>query len=966
MKRIIIWGVLSILSCHIKGQNKEITGAVFDGNTHEIMVGATVYNKNNNTGVVTDIQGRYKLKANIGDTIGVRFIGYREKFFLCEKSDNNKVILFPVTKILEETIVVAYGRRSKKKLNGAVTSINDNNLRTSVSNIGALLQGRVSGLQSITESGDPNAAPIMFLRGASSVHAYAGPLYVLNGLVVEASFIQKITPSNISSISILKDATATALYGSRGANGVIVIETKQAKTKGFHVGASVTYGLRYPNLLPVDLMSSKEKLQYEVLLGIKRLSEERIDELAANPTNWEKEVLRRGTSTELGVNIEGGKGKAAFRHQLSYRKDVGTLQNSSLDNFSFTSRLNHHLGDKITTSLFFYGNYLDAKNPTGIGDKLVKNSPVIQAYLNNPYDAPRDEKGNYISTSLGPNAIRDLEMINNETKTYHLRMQGNFKWDILAGFYFTGLYSWNYSHSLLDQFNPPGISMYQLDPSSSIQGDKKRSYSGNTRLQSSNQLHYKHHLSNHHIELMGAFETDYRKEDGFIALAKGYVSPLLSSLSSAEKPFQTAERYWERNMLSYISFIKYDWNNIIFFDGSFRRDGSSVFGKNNPYSNFYSLGSGLDLSGCVFNENVDLFKIRFSYGTSGNESISPYQTMKLYKFNQYYSGKKAGAAKQVGNKALGWEKSLSKSIGFDFLSKGSKYGISLDWYEQYTDDLLLDVQLSRLYGFSTKMMNAGAVRNRGFETSFTATPWTKGFWSLTFEAQYSYNDNEVTHTPNGEDIVNNFTIIREGEALGSVYLVPYGGVNVSNGSPIWVKKDGRLTETYDQSDAVVIGTGIPPHNGSFRVRLQNENLEIAVLFTGAAGNKVVNNNRYFFESDGEFMIYNQDRRLLTEAWEIPGDMTKIPKQVANGNNHQMSTRYVESGNYIKLKNVRIAYSIGRHDFGFLPFNTTLSVEATNLYTWTNYSGIDPEMARSVDAFRYPSNQSIFFGITMNF
>jgi TonB-linked SusC/RagA family outer membrane protein len=942
-------------------------GLVIDANNQEPLVGATIYNKCHKAMSVTDAQGIFNIQAEINDTLIVRYLGYKAKDLICQENHPIRISMYPESTILDDAIVIAYGKQKKNKINGAITFVRNEDLETSVQDVSMLLQGKAVGLQSMTESGDPSISPMMYLRGVSSVHSYSAPLYVLNGLIVDPSLMSRIPTSNIASISILKDASATALYGSRGANGVILIETKESASDRIRVGATFSYGLIYPNTLPIKLMSSKEKLEYEVMLGIKRLSRDKIDQLSKDETNWENQILRDGTSKRLELSVEGGNGNDSYRHQISYYNELGTLQNSSLENYSYTCRLRNNLGDKVQSSFYIYGNHTKIKSPTGLEKKLVKNSPVIQAYLNNPYDPPMDKNGRYLPTSLGPNAIRDLNMITYETKDYQIRLQNDLKWSILDGFYFKVLYSWNYTHRLLDQFNPPGISIYPMNPATNVQGDKKRSYSGNTRLQTSNQLHYEYiNSKRNHFQLMCAFETDYRKEDGFIALAKGFVNPMLSSLSSAEEPFQTAERYWERNMLSYLSFIKYDWNNTFFMDVSFRRDGSSVFGADNPYSNFYSVGVGCDLADILFKNNVKLLKLRASCGTSGNEGISPFQTMSLFKFNQYYGDKKAGDATQLGDNKLEWEKSITKNIGIDFESKNTKWGVNVDFYRQDVTNLLLEAQLSRLYGFSSTTANSGALRNQGLELSLHSTLLRRNNWSLSVETQYSYNKNIVTKTPNGDDIITGSVVTREGEPFGSLLLVPYSGVNVSNGAPLWLKKDGRLTEVFDHSDAVVLGTGIPPHNGSLRVNLRNRHFNFSILFTSATGNKVLNNSRYFLESDGEFMIYNQDRRLLTDAWKEIGDITDIPKQVANGNNHQMSSRYVEPGDYVRLKNIRLSYFIDKDSFIRSPFHTEFSIEAANLYTWTKYKGADPEMARAVDAFRYPSNKTIFLGVSMNF
>lgn len=948
---------------------ENIIGYVYDKETTIGLPGVNIVHKKLENACTTNIDGKFTIKANIGDSLVFSFIGMKSKQEIILKLKDNKIFLERDNKALSEVLVIAYGKKKKSEFTGSSSTIDKTVLQNnSYASIDKLLQGKASGLKAITQSGDPNERAAIMIRGVGSLSASFTPLYILDGLAISEDQLVAINTDDIANINVLKDASAISIYGSRASNGVILINTKQAKRGKTKVSISSMYGVAENLKDKLNLMNAEEKLRYEVQLGIKNMSEEAILKKASRENNWKEEIFRKAVTHRNSIQISSGREKTSFLLSLMQYNKKASLQNSSIKKYISRLNINHKISDKFKVKLRTNIARIISGQTTGMTkSKIQKNNPIVQAYLNNPYDMIKDEDGNYLPTTLGPNAIEDLDLIKNTVIHNKLLLNLGIKANIYKKVYLESNFGVDYQQKILDKYNHPDVNMYKGVRDGDPKGDLTRAYTENYSISQSHVLHLPIYINKHKINARIGFESDINKSDDFISIGKGFASGSLTTLKAATKALSTSGNKTEMASLSYFSNINYSYMSKLFIDVSARRDAASMFGKNNKYANFYALGLAYNINSIIKNENIDFLKIRYSIGTTGNSNISAYAARSLYSFSNTYNNKSASIQYQLRNDNLSWEKSLSSNLGVDLSLLNNKINVSADIYKRTTSDLIFDYQLSRTTGFADIQGNTGEMVNKGIELSITSKNIkTKNFlWSSILNV--SYNKNEITKLQNHKDVKLGFTILREGEAIGTLYQVQYAGVNPASGNPIWYNNDGIPTEEYNIEYAKAMKPGIPPLEGGLYNSLKYKNLKFSFNISFAYGNEILNNAKYFTNSDGEFSQYNQNKDLLYKQWKNVGDITEVPRQIQGAVNNQMSSKYVEDGSYIKLKNIEISYNLPKKIITKIACSSaSIFIQANNVYTITKYTGSDPELAITIDRFRHPSARSINMGAKINF
>jgi TonB-linked SusC/RagA family outer membrane protein len=967
MKKLAILFVF-ILGTNLLFAQQFIIGHVYNAEDKASLPGVSVVNKNTSEATVTNQEGFFRISAKLKDELEFRFIGMETLFYQVKDLSEKNIFLSNSYTKIDEVLIIGYGESKKSQFTGSSVKLKNKTFQNSnFASIDKMLQAEAPGLMAIHQSGDPTSKASVFIRGFGSISADYAPLYILDGLPISADQFVSLNPNDIENVSVLKDASSISIYGSKGSNGVIILSSKKAKKNRFH--AKFRLQLSYSDVVKdkLNMMNAEEKLRYEKQLGLNNLSEESILKKAQNQTDWKDEIFRQGVTKSGSLELSNSNERSSYFLSFSYFNQKGIVLNSHLKKYTSRVNLNHEINKKIKVYFNASLTHRNAGHADGItSKKVLKNSPIVQAYLNNPYDLVKDKNGNFLNTTLGPNAIEDLTLSKNINKQNNLvlhtgasiRLAKNIKLDSKFGI--------EYRQNILDKYNHPNTSLYRSLNSTDLKGELSRGYNGKSNLNQSHTLHFDLlSVAKHKLNGVIGFENSKFESDDFFVVGKGFGDGELRTLKSASKASNTTGDKVTITSLSYFSRLNYQYDSKLYLDFTFRRDASSVFGKDKQYGNFYSIGAAYNAQKLINLDQLDYLKLRASLGTSGNSSIPAYSALSIYSYTQTYNNIPAVRKSQLSNKDLTWEKCLSYNAGMDISVFDSSLSLSLDFYKRITSDLLINYEISRTNGFTSLYKNAGEIVNKGVEMSLAYQTNLKANFKWNTKLNLAYNKNEITHLP--KDIQMNFTILREGEALGTLYAVEYAGVNPANGNPMWYNNEGVPTEDFNIKYAKTQKPGIPPLNGGFFNRFHYKSFGFAFDIIFAYGNEIFNNAKYFTNSDGEFSSYNQNRDLLYKQWKKVGDKTDVPRQVKGAVNNQYSTKYIEDGSYLKLKNIELFYNLPSTMTQKLGCsNVQIFVKGNNLLTITKYTGFDPELASTIDAFRYPTTKTISLGVNANF
>lgn len=988
------------LSINSWAQKTEITGIIVDDKSMPLPA-ANVLESGTSNNIVTDFDGKFKINvSNKNATLIISFMGFDDQRLKLDGVKTNYTIkLNSSSTSLEQVVVVGYGKGSRKNLTTAVTSVKAEQLNNGViADVGQLLQGKVAGLN-VSTSGDPTKGSSVVLRGASTLNSSQGPFYVVDG--IPGVDISIIAPEDIVTIDVLKDAAATAIYGNRAANGVIMVTTKRGSKDKTQISYSNYFGFENVSN-QLDMMNASQLREFTTKNNLSFTPE---NDKGAD-TDWQKEILRGGAaSSSHNLSMSGGGEHGNYFASVSAINKEGVLMSSdfsriishlAVEQFAFDDKLK--IGLNVTNSNSKYTNVPQ------------RNTVLLQSVSHLPVSPVRNPDGsffeNFIQTSYF-NPVALIEHGDDDTKTNNfvgsitaeLKLPYGFSYNLnlsyqqlntLHGEFYDSYYQKYNSATFYNNPDPP---LTKTLVNFGVNGSALRNSYQNTNTIVESFLNWDRTFGDHKIKaVVGYSWQEDVLGDGFQATATNfpvdnvsYNNLALSNYTSVNGyvvNFGDSKAYQKKRLISEFARLNYNYKDKYLLQGTIRRDGGSVFGTNNQWGYFPSVGGAwrIDKEGFMEGQKIfDDLKFRVSYGQTGNSSGFNAYTAQFISGSLgtfYYNGQQIGAygPNQAANPDLKWEKTSTANIGIDFTILKGKISASVDVYDKKTTDMIFNYAVNPvLVSVGTIVANGGNMSNKGIEASLNINAIRTKNFSWTTNINGSHNKNEITKLTNplfiGGDSIrrvqpdgggqtgSTLQIFKEGKPLGQFFTLKYAGKN-ANGVSQYVAKDGSLTTTPAiGTDYHYAGSAQPKFMLGWDNNFTYKKFDLNIFFRGVFGNKIFNATRADLFRPATAMTSNI---LVDAADESPNDL----------NAYKYSTRFIEDGSYLRLDNLTLGYDFGK--VGRYIKKIRIYETINNLFVITNYTGIDPEVeqggtAPGVDSNNfYPKTRTFLFGVNVVF
>ena len=981
MKRVLLSSALLLVSTLTFAQSK-VSGTVKDANG-EPLIGVSVMEVGTNNGAVTDINGNYTLNVKPGAKLKLSYIGFTPQ--TVKAGSNSQIVLQEDNTALNEVVVVGYGTMRRKDVTSSITTVKAEDLNQGVfTDPGQMLQGKVPGLV-VSSTADPNGSPTITLRGASTLRTGAmSPYYVVDG--IPGVDISIVSPEDIESIDVLRDATATAIYGSKAANGVIIITTK----KGSKERTNVTYNgyVAFDNILKkYDVCTADDLRQYAKDNNIT------LKDGGAN-MDWQDEVLRTGISHNHNVNISGGNGSTSYMISGDLRKREGVIKMTGFDRFNVRSLVSTKtLKDHLTISIganMMYGKHFGVPS----GNEGASVLDAMNYY--SPTNAIKNADGTWTvgSGSKNYNPLALMEENKSETVWKRNQFVGKTALELWKGLVWNVNYSWSNYQSTYSAYNTRNS---QLEGIGNKNGQATRNTYFGREQTFETYLNYDFKVGKSKWGLMGGYSWEEKKNnDGFGLSVEGYYNDDLGwynmsyaqTILGVQNSVQSGYLEKVRN-ISFYGRVNYSFDSRYMLQATIRRDGSSVFGKNNRWGTFPSVSAAWNITEEKFMQNQHIFdnlKLRAGYGISGNAmGFDVYSSYNTYGASGtfVYDGKtyRTYGATKNANPDLKWESTGMLNIGLDFAFLKGRLNGTVEVYHKKTKDLIWSYPVSTtqyIYGWMDA--NVGEMTNKGIEFTLNAVPVrTKNFmWSTTLNLSHNKNtvdkmQNETFHTTNltqGDPMVAGVSAdgwtqrIMEGEPIGTFYTYQYAGT-VNGRSEYYVldengNRTGETTNSPSLKDRSITGCAQPKLNAGWNNTLTYKNWSLNAFITGVFGNDVYNSARAHYTAA---QMFSDGKNVLKEFLSNP---------VGDASSSLPSDRYIEKGSYVRLQTLSLSYTF-RNCFNDWIQDLTLYGTANNLFTITSYKGLDPEVNMGgIDPgidyrwSRYPHTRTFMVGVKINF
>lgn len=834
------------------------------------------------------------------------------------------------------------------------------------------LQGQTPGLSVISNSGEPSKAAVFQIRGTNSINSGTSPLFILDGVPISSADFNTISPGDIESISVLKDASSTSIYGARAANGVVVITSKRGLAMD---KAKVTLRGQwgFSQLASGDnwmMMNTPERIQFEKEIGLDTGKDYNL--LSRTDINWLDKVFNDRAplqSYELSVN------RATDR--LNYYVSGGFYDQDGIAQSSTFRRYNMRANAEVkasnwlkigTNTMMAYEEIAQAEE----GD-MALYTPISGSRFMLPYWNPYNADGSLASENdgtwkgTGQNPIE--WMANNPVEHKKYKLLSTVFVDItpIKNLTVRAQFGADYSHSTSFMKSYPS---YIINNNSGRAG---RSSSDILNLTETLTANYRWTLKDDHSFnfMLGQEGIDYRST-GFQVVTRGQTINRLTNIASGTRASSWQDANTEHSFISLFFRTEYNYKDLYYAEVAARTDASSRFGKDHRWGAFWSLGFMWNIKNEAFLKDVEWLtgaQIKLSTGTSGNSTIPDYDHLALVSGNANYLDQAGLYPLQSGNEDLGWEQTWANNIGMS-VGLFNRLNVNLDFYHKKTTNILMFVPQSyAMTGESGHWDNIGAMMNRGVEVAVDGdVVRTKDFtWNMS--ANFSYNKNKLLELYNGvEEYVNSTTGLKYmvGHPVTEFFLNRYAGVNPANGDALWYTADGEITTEFREEDKVMTGKAYEsPWAGGFGTTLMWKGLSLSAQFSWMAKRYVMNNDRFFEESNGIYSTYNQSKRLLYDRWKKPGDITDIPRYDVVA---KLDDRFLENTSFLRLKNLTLAYSLPQSLLRKANFFSAARVylQGQNLLTWTGFTGLDPEVASNIYRAQYPASRQFTLGVEVSF
>ena len=967
--------VLSLCIGTLSAQNLvKVSGRVTDKDTTEAVIGCSVV-WGPTSGTTTDIEGRYSLSVVPGTTLRFIYIGYVTHEWtvpegVSEVSHN--VELEVESHIFEEVVVVAYGTRKKGTIAGSVSTVKADKLESvPAAGFDQALQGQSAGLMVLSNSGEPSKAATFQIRGTNSINSGTSPLFILDGVSITSSDFNAISPSDIESVSVLKDASSSSIYGARAANGVVVITTKRGTTMN---DAKVTFraqtGISQIAHGNWNLMNTAERIEFEKMVGLD--TGKNYDILAKTDINWMDVVFNDAAWLQnYDLSVSSATEKMNYYVSGSFFDQDGIAQGSMFRRFSLRANADVRASKWLrvgTNTMAVYEQVQQAED-----GQYALYSPISASRFMLPYWNPYREDGSIASESdgswkgTGQNPLEWMESNPQTNKKYKLLTTLFAEITPIKDLTIRTQFGADFTNSTTFMQSMPSYA-----PNNGI-GVAGRAAYNTLNLTITNTINYRLTVGDgHSLNFMLGHEGVNNHYEGFQAIIQGQNNDFLTTLSSGSRAISWGDVTSSYGFLSFFARGEYDYDSRYYADFSLRTDASSRFGRSGRWATFWSVGLMWNakresfLSGAYWLSNAQL---ALSTGTSGNSSIPNYDHLALVGGGANYNDSMGIYPMQSGNEDLGWEKLWTTNVALH-LGFWHRVNLDLEFYNKLTTDMLMSVPVSYAdKGEGYRWDNIGAMVNRGVELQLNANIIDRPNFIWSLSANVSYNKNKITELYNGLDeyeLSSTSTKLVVGHSVGEFYVNRYAGVNPANGDALWLTKDGEVTTEFNESDKVMVGKSyIAPWQGGFGTYFSWHGLALSAQFAWVADRWMFNNDRFFEESNGLYSTYNQSRRILYEGWKKPGDVTDIPRY---GVTPQMDSRFLEDASFLRLKNIMLSYSLPQRVLQKSKFfsSARIYVQAQNLFTFTAFTGIDPEATGNVYQAQYPMSRQYSLGVDLTF
>jgi TonB-linked SusC/RagA family outer membrane protein len=812
----------------------------------------------------------------------------------------------------------------------------------------------------------------MTIRGTNSINSGTAPLYILDGVPISSSDFNTINPADIESLSVLKDASSTSIYGARAANGVIVITTKRGRmAERPRIEYRMQMGISQVASGKWDLMNTAERIAYEKEIGM--TEGQNYNALSKIDVNWMEEVFNSSALLQSHeISVSGADEKSNYYISGGYYNQDGTAVGSMFERFSFRSNFDRKAASWLKVGSNTMLNFQNIKQADEGAYTLV--TPISAARFMMPYWDPYRANGELASIADGSwkgNGQNPLEWLENNPvsyKKYKLLTTVYAEATPIEGLTLRSQLGVDYSHT-----TGFGVSYPSYAPNQG-QGSASRSSTDSYTLTNTNTANYQFRLDeDHSFNFLLGHEGIVSHSEAFSLMTKGQNNDRLTNISTGTRATSWSDTTdSDYGFLSFFHRGEYNYSNKYFVEYAARLDGSSRFGADRRWAAFWSVGFMWDLRNEDFMDSASSWltnaQISLSTGTSGNSSIPNYEHMALVGGGLDYVGNAGVGLAQPGNEDLGWEKPWTSNFAIH-AGFWNRLNVDAEFYYKRTSDMLMQVPLPySTSGYGFYWDNVGTMVNVGAELSLNASLISTEKFQWSVNANVSYNHNEITELYNGVteyELSNTNTKLVVGHPLGEFYINRYAGVNPANGDALWYDKNGELTTELKDDDKVLIGKSYyAPWQGGFGTAVSWKGLSLSAQFSWVADRWMINNDRYFDESNGRFAPYNQSRRLLNR-WKQPGDVTDIPR---HGVYTEFDSRLLEDASFMRLKNLMLSYNLPSDVIKKSRVFSGLRIyaQAQNLFTFSKFSGLDPEGTSNIYAAQYPMSRQFTFGLDLTF
>ncbi len=1030
MRRFLLL-IVTVLSTGLLAfaQNKHITGTI-TGPDGLPVVGATVLVEGTSLGTTTIVGGRYDIKAPANGVLVVSFLGYQPVKVPIAGKTQIDISLKEDTQAISDVIVVAYGTAKKESFTGSVAVVSSEDIEhRKVSNITKALDGLAPGIQTTSGSGQPGSGSSIIIRGFGSINASATPLYVVDGIPYDGA-ISAINPSDIANISILKDASASALYGARGANGVVMITTKKGKSGGLSVDLKVNIGVASRAIPRYETVGAKDYMELMYSAFYNKYGSNAVAQMAGgsqaifgangmyNPYDtpleqlfdadgkivetaklrWDEDWLGEVTDNaalrqEYGVSVSGGNEKAQYMLSLGYLNEDGVLANTNFERYS--GRLNLETNAKPWFSAGLGANFArNSTNSTQTDTSATSNvfysaqnmAPIYPVYQRDPVTGKYllDENGEKMfdygeSRPSGQqtnfNSIATLYDDKYESISYSLSARSHIDFKGVADHWSEGLkFQVNFG---LDYYSAQGMTYYNpfFGNAQSVGGRLQKTSATSLGYTFNQLLSYNRTFNGHNVDLLVGHEYYDYSSSSLYGHKTGLPGGGIYELDAAAVIVGTGSSTDVDRIESVFTRVGYNYDDKYYLSASWRTDGSSRFAPDKRWGNFWSAGASWRLSQEAWLRDarwLDNLTLKFSYGVQGNNSVGSYYAYQALYDTSYPNATLPGAViNSVANADLTWETNYNLNTGIEahFLNR---IGLSVEYYNRHTTDMLLSYPLALSSGFSGYYRNSGSMRNSGVEFAITGRLIDHQNFKWDLNIMGSTVKNKVLKlTEDGKDIIGGYQIIREGEELYSLYVARSAGVDPMTGEKMYwaVDDEGNdyITKSTSvaQANRVIAGSRIPDLYGSISTSLQWKGLDLSISTNYSIGGKLY--DAVYHEFMSCYYVANAKHKNMLRAWRKPGDITDVPK-LTIGETPIVTDDKLTDASYFSIKNITLGYSFPSKWMSKIGMKALrLSVSADNLCIFTRLKGMDPQYSfTGGTTYVYAPTRTVSFNLDIKF